>query len=832
LRAKTLENSRFVYIELQPQDNAEIERLVSALEAAETESPESVVRKGRAIAAARAMSYAQSARLGLLVAAAFERTRRPIEAIDAIRPRLREADGGTARYWRGRVGSFLANLYLTHFVETDLCVKLLEDAAADFQAARERQWVGATLTMLGVTYRANADLPQALDNFRRAYSAFGAEISPLQHCSVATSIALCCIELDRYQEADDALAPLLPLVANMQIADRESQVLVHGLIGVTKTAQKAKKLADHHLAIAQTQAEATAERFTRTYMEFCLGRVHEISGKWQRAADHYVRAAQLCTDGGMQLQLFDMLRAQIRLGKSSGNFGAALGAMEALERVQRRLQIERSKIKLLDFDSQRNFDSANEFAQRLQREVEQKTRVLGDTVKRLQDEATHRAASEQRSEYLSAHDLVTGLASRRRLLPLAQERISTLASDTACALVMIGIEPPSGLSETVGATGIDALLSALAEELQQNAPGAILGRFSDWRFVCITAPTRAAEATAAAVELSEILCQAMSMPHVVEGINVSVKVAAGIAQVTAHSADIMNTLSNAEAALEQALTQYANRTHVFDERLETKKTRVRTLRAALPALNEHSGLYMCFQPLVSASKGDVRGFESLVRWKHPQLGMVSPAEFIPMAEALTLMEPLGLEIARLAMRDFVAELRPVFASAYLSINVSMLQLRDPHFSSNLRQVCRDQSVSPTEVLLEITESQFIAGDDTVEANLRRLREIGFRFAIDDFGTGYSSLWRLSQLDVNTIKVARELVVAATQTEQGKMLLHRAVQICRDLDRVVVAEGIEGQAERACAQAAGCDQLQGYMFSRPQTAKDLLATLASSIDIVH
>jgi EAL domain-containing protein (putative c-di-GMP-specific phosphodiesterase class I) len=112
----------------------------------------------------------------------------------------------------------------------------------------------------------------------------------------------------------------------------------------------------------------------------------------------------------------------------------------------------------------------------------------------------------------------------------------------------------------------------------------------------------------------------------------------------------------------------------------------------------------------------------------------------------------------------------------------------------------------------------------MEANLRRLRTHGFRFAIDDFGTGYSSLWRLSQLDVQTIKVARELVVGAVAGEQGQLLLKRAVQICRDLNRTVVAEGVEGERERICALDAGCDQMQGYLFSVPLPAPALVDML--------
>jgi EAL domain-containing protein (putative c-di-GMP-specific phosphodiesterase class I) len=154
----------------------------------------------------------------------------------------------------------------------------------------------------------------------------------------------------------------------------------------------------------------------------------------------------------------------------------------------------------------------------------------------------------------------------------------------------------------------------------------------------------------------------------------------------------------------------------------------------------------------------------------------------------------------------------------------MSQLRDPHFVSNLLQACRDAKVPPLRVLLEMTESQIIEDDGTVGVNLSRLRNQGFRFAIDDFGTGYSSLWRLSQLDVQTIKVARELVIAAGVSEPGKKLLNRAVQICHDLGRVVVAEGIEGESERQLALDAGCDQLQGYMFSKPLRADELISHL--------
>jgi EAL domain-containing protein (putative c-di-GMP-specific phosphodiesterase class I)/GGDEF domain-containing protein len=814
-----------VYIEVQPQDNPGVEKLLAALEVSKSETAEALVRKGRTMASSAPMSYGQSVRLALLVGTAYERTRRLIEAVEVMRTRIRDIEGANNRYWRGRAQLFLANLYLLQFADFALCARLCENAIVDFESAREKEWVAATFSMLGAAQRAAGEYVAASDSFRRSIAVQGPTIPMANRVPLACSLAGCLVETGRFGEAEDVITPVLvSLDSGASAISPTEQAMVYAIAAVVKAAHKNKRLAETYLQKAQELSATQPSPTVTVWVDLAAARVLEINGKASKAIEQLGRISQYCGDHGMPLQQVEVLRSQVRLGKDTANFGAALGATEAIQWLNSRLEQERNKLRLTDLDSQRNLEAANEYTRRLQREVDQQTRTLAETVKRLESEAQQRVNSERRSEYLAGHDLVTGLPIRRRLFSQATEQAASRPLGQSFGVLLIGIEPPSGTMSHLGTADADALLLQLAGVLADNVGDAFLGRYSDWKFACVTKLVAQEKIEAACAELAEIIYHAITQPVIVSATSISVKSAVGMAVVGQSSPDISVAFINADAALEHAAAQYAPRTRMFDDELSKKQLHTRQLRESIPSLNASSGLFVCFQPLVDANTGQVRGFESLARWQHPLLGTVSPTEFIPMAESFGLMDQLGLEIARLAFADYSQILRPTYPDSYVTVNVSMSQLRDPHFVSNLLQACRDAKVPPLRVLLEMTESQIIEDDGTVGVNLSRLRNQGFRFAIDDFGTGYSSLWRLSQLDVQTIKVARELVIAAGVSEPGKKLLNRAVQICHDLGRVVVAEGIEGESERQLALDAGCDQLQGYMFSKPLRADELISHL--------
>ncbi len=787
--------------------------------------PEIQVRKGRAILNSTSMSYAQSARLTLVIADAYDRARRPIEAVEILRPRVSEAEGAQQRYWRGRVSSMLASFYLLHFAEVDISVTIYEAALADFESANEKEWMATTLSMLGLANRAAGESARSAESFTRALNIYGYLATPTQRVSLSVSLAAAHLDGNRFLEAESALSGALAQANSGEGIDDTLRACLFAYAAIAKAGLKQKRVAEQFLVTGKEAAQRAGDSNSRVVVDMANARLLELSGKSNKAIDALIEVSRFCGDRAMVLPHFDVLRLQIRIGKESGNYGASLGAMEMLARLEARMATERSKLKLIDLDTQRNLDSAQAFTRRLQLEVAKQTQTLAETVRKLESEAQHRQISEKRSEFLAGHDLVTGLSTRRRLVANLEHTVSILKSGDCLPVLMIGIEPPAGLRGQIGIVRNDEILARVAKILEEVSPTCFLARFSDWRFACIAPSVEEDGAEAATSELGEIIRHALSMPLEVDRSSITLDTSVGIAFARAPSENASNIIANADAAMEKARDNYAARTQIYDADLAKKLGRRRDLEAALATANADSGIFITYQPLVDAQSSAVCGFESLIRWKHATHGMVSPVEFIPMAESLGLIESLGILIAELALRDFGRVLIGVYPDAYITVNVSLLQLRDTHFVSNLLNVCRNTRVDPKRVMLEITESQLVDDGETMQANLKRLRLHGFRLAIDDFGTGYSSLWRLSQIDMQTIKIARELVVGAQQNEQSKKLFHRAVQICHDLGRTVVAEGIEGEQERNDAIEAGCDQLQGYLFSKPMPAEELVANLA-------
>jgi diguanylate cyclase (GGDEF)-like protein len=814
-----------VQIEIQDFDNAQVEKTLLALENQPEEAAEILVRKARELARGATMSYVQSVRLSIVIATAYERSRRHVEAVEVLRPRVREVEGQDDRYWRARASAQLAKVYLLYFADFDASTKVFASAVADFDAAGEREWVASTLLMLGIAHRSAGSPSAAADAFERARDACGADTPLSRKVDILTSLQSAYNDLGRFEDAKPLALTLLPLIDTTDPIDDALRAVVWAETAVTRAGLNDKKAGERYLARATEYAQASNDPQAQISVGLAQARMLDRAGKSGKAIDLLTDLSVRCTESRLLLPQFDVLRQQVNTAKGARNYGAALGAMEALMRLDNRLQVERGRLKLAELEVQRNLDSAQAFTRRLQAEVSQQTVVLEETISKLKKEADSRVASEKRNEFLAGHDIVTALATRRRLATKIEDASFELAPNNAFAVMLIAVETTSGFLTRAGISRTDELLAQAARVITQTVPDAFVARFGDFSFACVIGPYPTEQIEEIVLESGEVVCHALAQPIEVGGKPMNLRASAGITVTKQRGESVAEVIGKADAALLHAQAQFDSRAYIFDETLEKQVVRRRDLESDLNSADQSSGIFVVFQPLVDAQSSEVKGFESLVRWRHAKHGAISPVEFIPLAESVGAIERLGLLIAELALSDFSKILRPAFADSYITVNVSMLQLRDTHFASNILAVSRKTQVEPTRIVLEITESQIGEDNPTILANLKRLRLHGYRLAIDDFGTGYSSLWRLGQIDMQTIKIARELVVGAHLNEASAMLLVRAVQICHDLGRTVVAEGIEGQQERDNAINAGCDQLQGYMFARPMIATELVTHLA-------
>jgi EAL domain-containing protein (putative c-di-GMP-specific phosphodiesterase class I) len=265
------------------------------------------------------------------------------------------------------------------------------------------------------------------------------------------------------------------------------------------------------------------------------------------------------------------------------------------------------------------------------------------------------------------------------------------------------------------------------------------------------------------------------------------------------------------------------RTHRFFEPEMEKEAKLRReLEADMRTALVEGGFEIHYQPLVDLRSDEVTGCEALVRWRHPVRGMVSPAEFIPVAEETGLIEEIGQWVLRTACTE--AATWP--AHVRVAVNVSPVQFKSEALSLKVATALAESGLDPRRLELEITEAVLIADDDAALIALNQLRALGVHIALDDFGTGYSSLQYLQRFPFDKIKIDRSFVKEVTRNSSSASIIRAVVSIAADRDMITTAEGVETEQQRDTVHMRGCTQMQGYLFSAARTAQEIRAMLAS------
>ena len=295
--------------------------------------------------------------------------------------------------------------------------------------------------------------------------------------------------------------------------------------------------------------------------------------------------------------------------------------------------------------------------------------------------------------------------------------------------------------------------------------------------------------------------------------------------------DVAGLLRNASAALTQAREQGRGSLAFFTadlDRLLEERLRLRTGLAR--ALDNHE-FALLYQPKVDLVDGRMSGVEALLRWDHGDHGMVPPSKFIPIMEDTALIGPVGrwvLETACAQQRDWV---RQGFTDLRMAVNLSVRQMR-PGLVPMVEEVLANADLSPDQLEIEITESLLMKDTEHAIAMLRNLADMGVQLAIDDFGTGYSSLSYLKRLPLHTIKIDRSFITEMTDDSDAAEIVRTIVTMARSLRRRTIAEGVETPGQLAMLREFGCDEIQGYLFSRPVAASNVRAMLKAERDPDH
>jgi predicted signal transduction protein with EAL and GGDEF domain len=313
------------------------------------------------------------------------------------------------------------------------------------------------------------------------------------------------------------------------------------------------------------------------------------------------------------------------------------------------------------------------------------------------------------------------------------------------------------------------------------------------------------------------ICDLLAEPFQVSGLSLNMSASVGVAFGAKDATTTVDLLRIADLALYSAKEAGRNTFRFFSEEMNARVTARRELETGLGNALKNRELELFYQPIVSAAAGEISGYEALLRWHHPERGLISPMEFIPLAEQTGLIVPIGEWIFRQACSD----LAKCPGHLTVSINCSPIQFKSENLISCVKGALEKSRLSPSRLRVEITESTLMQNDDETLAKLEQLRELGVGISIDDFGTGFSCLSYLQRYPIDCIKIDRSFVSNLSSEKSGNSIVSAIIALACSLEMTTVAEGVETEEQLRTLSKAGCTFMQGFLFSRPLPASNVL-----------
>ena len=449
-----------------------------------------------------------------------------------------------------------------------------------------------------------------------------------------------------------------------------------------------------------------------------------------------------------------------------------------------------------------------------------------DCVLALGSDISERKAFEEQLRHLAFHDPLTGLANRvlfEDRLAHALERARS--SRETLAVLFLDLDRFKVVNDSLGHTAGDTLLAEVGHRLRKSLPEAhTLARFGGDEFAILLENAVGRESVRRAAHQ---LLRALEAPFELMGTRVHVTASIGVAFSDGEESP-EDLLRYMDIAMYRAKKEKSSEYRVFDRRRDSEATRRLYEENELRQALEEDQLELRFQPIVSLGRGEVRGVEALLRWRHPKRGLVSAPEFVPMAEELGLIERIGDWVLRTACRRAAAwrGLAAPDGPFRLSVNLSARQLQDPDLVDRVEEILSETGYPAEELELELTENAAVQATEQI----RRLRSTGVRLALDDFGTGYASLAYLRRLEVDTLKIDQSFVHGCEQGGTDEVLVRSILFLAEQLGLVAIAEGVEtaGQAERL--RSMRCRWAQGFYFARPLPAEELSELFGETLSL--
>ena len=430
--------------------------------------------------------------------------------------------------------------------------------------------------------------------------------------------------------------------------------------------------------------------------------------------------------------------------------------------------------------------------------------------------ARHKA--EAKVAHMAQHDALTELPNRRHLREHLQHQLHHLRATGGFAVLCLDLDAFKGVNDTLGHPIGDRLLQAVAIRLRDTVRADdMVARLGGDEFAIIQIGMEQSDEVGA---LASRLIDVVSAPYNVDGHQVVVGLSVGIAMAPTDGSDADVLIKNADMALYRAKEEGRGTFRFFETGMDARAQARRIIELDLRAAVRNGEFELNYQPIIQVESGEITSFEALVRWRHPQRGLISPGDFIPLAESTGLIVPLGEWILRTACSDAAAWSRPV----RVAVNLSPVQFKHRNLISSVMDAVTSAGLEPGRLELEITESVLLQDSDATLATLHTLREFGVRISMDDFGTGYSSLSYLRSFPFDKIKIDQSFVRELSTRGDCIAIVRAVTGLGTSLGITTTAEGVETSAQLELLRTEQCTEVQGYLFSKPRPACEVEAML--------
>ena len=429
----------------------------------------------------------------------------------------------------------------------------------------------------------------------------------------------------------------------------------------------------------------------------------------------------------------------------------------------------------------------------------------------------------QRTLYLATHDALTGLPNRLLLADrLEQALVQARRAENHVALLFLDLDGFKTINDSLGHATGDLVLKAVAQRLTANLRATdTVARQGGDEFIVILSGL-------ASVEVVDMVTQkllaSLTAPYEIQGRVLYVGASIGVTIFPDDGEDSDTLLKNCDIAMYRAKEVGGNARLFFAPEMNQEVVKKQSLSTDLHQALARDEFRLHYQPVVDFASGAVVGLEALIRWQHPTLGLLAPARFIPLAEETRLIVPIGQWVLAQACAQWKAWAHAGIEAPAIAVNLSARQFHDSKLVATVTRILEESGMEPRYLTLEITETMVMGNVDATIETLRVLHAVGLRIAIDDFGTGYSSLSYLKRLPVSVLKIDRSFVCDITKDARDGAIVTAIVGLAHSLHLTVIAEGVETEAQSLLLRNQGCDQYQGYYFSKPLPPAEVMVRL--------